>query len=232
MSTRELVAGALQSARFALQHDSTFGQVMDVRLPHRQRPNGCPARLRIAVTPDRVVCRVFNSGGNHGIFREATAPIFAFTNSEMKGWTAQPGSSRGPEKVFWEEVSYRPPRLNPTNINYADLLQAVSSARDACGHSVRFRTRGANRWQSADTDNGVYPVEWTVEARGTVVEIRLKNKGPRSEALGAFGAVARWAFGYVKRHNPDARDLNAQPRGVFMTLADTLRLEVPSGPTF
>ncbi len=230
MSTRELIAGSLQEARYALEQNACYGQTFTINLRHSQRPSGCATRLRIAVDPHQVVCRAFNVGKNHRLFSEAVKPLFAFTDGEMQGWTSQSNScGTGEGKVFWAERSYQPRKLNPVNINFAELLQAVASAREACNSGSQFRLARADRWQSSRMDNGIYPVAWVVRAKGSIITVQLKNKGSSSDA---FTDLTRWVFDYIKLHNSEGQG-QSQWRGiVFKIFSDTLRLEAPSRPTF
>jgi len=225
-SLYDLIASNLQPACYALQQQGCFGQAVDVRLPHRDRPNGCQVRIRVATGPGAVACRVTNTGQDHAVFRDAAKPLLSFVTRRMSGWRMIPNSSgTGAGKVFWEEATYCPPTPNPHHLAFDSLLQAVSSARGACEVGSRLKLTGAERWPSQHTDSGVYPVSWTVKASGFKVEVRVSNKGSGSDA---FDELVSWVFDYLRRHNPDARDLNAQPRGMLLrTFSDVLLLEVP-----
>jgi len=224
-SEYDLLASNLKAAGRALECNGVYGQVLNLNLPYDSRPNGYPARIRVAVGPDLVICRVINTGREHWVFDKAAEPVLDFATEQMRGWnTGSNSCGTGEGKVFWKERSYRPRSINAVNVNYADLLQAVLSARDACVTRSQYRKQGNERWQSEYMDDGVYPVTWTVESDDTEVVIRIKNKGPDSNA---FSRLTDWVFGYIERHNSDSSS-RPQTRGImFKVFSDTLRLEVP-----
>jgi len=224
----KLVQDTLRSARLAVDGGVTFGKVLEVRMPVDGRPNGYPAKVRVAAGYDQVVCRVFHTGRNEEVFQKAADALIEANAVVMRGWKLTRGSLGTGYKTDWREGRYAAPSSPVLSHRYADLLEAVQDARTACVLRKPFAKKVKSvGWQSIHVDNGVYVVEWTVKAdRATVVvQIKAVTKGLK---ISAFDTPIDWMLRRVRADNTDCRVLNGSDYA-FRVNTYTLRLEVPIG---